>query len=115
ELTGSNRANLDYILENLVDPSAAIGKDYRLTTVVTNTGRVLSGIVKAKSGGRLTLDTETERTILPISKVLSITEEKASMMPEGLLKNLSNEDIRDLIAYLATSKQVPLPKEESKK
>lgn len=32
------------------------------------------------------------------------------MMPEGLLKTLTNEEVRDLIAYLRTSAQVPLPK-----
>ncbi|HVX60875.1 MAG TPA: PVC-type heme-binding CxxCH protein, partial [Pirellulales bacterium] len=29
ELTGSNRANLDYLLQNVIDPSAVIGKDYQ--------------------------------------------------------------------------------------
>jgi len=32
------------------------------------------------------------------------------MMPDGLLKMMSDDDIRDLIAYLGTPRQVPLPK-----
>ena len=32
-----------------------------------------------------------------------------SMMPEGLLKSFSNEEVRDLLAYLRTTRQVPLP------
>jgi len=32
------------------------------------------------------------------------------MMPEGLLAKLSNEEVRDLVAYLASPAQVPLPK-----
>jgi hypothetical protein len=32
------------------------------------------------------------------------------MMPEGLLKSLSNDEVRDLLAYLRTTAQVPLPK-----
>ncbi len=31
------------------------------------------------------------------------------MMPEGLLKNLPSDEVRDLIAYLKTNQQVPLP------
>jgi hypothetical protein len=32
------------------------------------------------------------------------------MMPEGLLKQLPTDDVRDLLAYLRTTAQVPLPK-----
>jgi hypothetical protein len=32
------------------------------------------------------------------------------MMPEGLLKTLKADEVRDLIAYLRTTSQVPLPK-----
>ena len=35
----------------------------------------------------------------------------ASMMPEGLLDPLSAEEVRDLVAYLASKAQVPLPAE----
>ena len=33
------------------------------------------------------------------------------MMPEGLLKTLTNDEVRDLIAYLRSTKQVPLQKQ----
>ena len=36
------------------------------------------------------------------------------MMPEGLLEKLTNEEVRDLLAYLASPQQVPLPKGASK-
>ena len=39
DITGSNRVNLDYILQNMVDPSALVGKDYQTTTIVTTDGR----------------------------------------------------------------------------
>jgi len=32
------------------------------------------------------------------------------MMPEGLLQSLSNDEVRDLLAYLRTTAQIPLPK-----
>src|SRR5690606_20814646 len=35
DLTGSNRTNLDYVLENMVAPSAVVGRDYQLTILTT--------------------------------------------------------------------------------
>ena len=45
ELTGSNRADLDYLLSNILDPSAVVGKDYLTSVVETKKGRVLTGIL----------------------------------------------------------------------
>ncbi len=117
ELTGSNRADLDYILENILDPSAAIGKGYRLNRVITSGGRIISGLLKAKEPQRVTLQTENELITIPTEEILNIEESESSMMPEGLLNDLSFEEIRDLIAYLASDKEVPpqKPKPKEKK
>ncbi|MGE0608607.1 MAG: PVC-type heme-binding CxxCH protein, partial [Pirellulales bacterium] len=45
DLTGSQRTNVTYILENLVDPNALVGRDYQMTIIVTNDGRTLNGII----------------------------------------------------------------------
>ena len=47
ELTGSNRANLDYLLSNILDPSAVMAKEYQPSVIVTADGRVVTGIVQA--------------------------------------------------------------------
>ena len=46
ELTGSQRHNLDYLLENMLDPSAIVANEYRVTVVTTTDGRVINGIIK---------------------------------------------------------------------
>jgi putative heme-binding domain-containing protein len=109
DITGSNRANLDYILENVLDPSATIGRDYQLTVAVTRDGRVVSGIVVDRSAASITLQTVNERVLLSKEDVVDLTTSAESMMPEGQLDKLSSEEIRDLVAYLATTEQVPLP------
>ena len=43
DLTGSNRANLDYLLHNMLDPSAEVGKDYQAYVIRTRSGRILTG------------------------------------------------------------------------
>ena len=110
ELTGSQRANLDYILENVLDPSAVVAKDYQVTIIETKNGRVLTGIIKQENDKILTLQTQNEKVSLPKHEIQSRTRSPASMMPEGMVDKLTNEELRDLIAYLAHSEQVALPK-----
>ena len=50
DLTGSGRDNLDYLLENIVDPGAAVSADFRMVVVAMHDGRVLNGLVKAQTG-----------------------------------------------------------------
>jgi putative heme-binding domain-containing protein len=111
DLTGSDRANLDYILENVLDPSAAVGRDYRLTTIATSDGRILEGIIREQSSASVTIQTANERVILPREDVEEMKVSDASMMPEGLFEKLSEEEVRDLVSYLASKAQVPLPNE----
>ena len=107
DLTGSDRRNLDYLLENILDPHAAVGRDYRLTTVATTDGRVVSGIVREQNDKALVVQTANERIALPREEVEAMKPSEDSMMPEGLLDPLSDGEVRDLISYLFTTDQVP--------
>jgi putative heme-binding domain-containing protein len=111
EITGSNRRNLDYLLENMVDPSAVIGRDYQVTAVVTDDGRALNGIVKQENATAITLQTPTDVVTIPKSEIESRELLKISLMPEGQLKQLKGDEVRDLVAYLQAPAQVPLPGE----
>src|SRR5207248_10609196 len=108
DLTGSNRADLSYVLSNVVDPSAVISKDYLLSIIKTKDKRVLSGIVKKDDGNALTLQTENQVLIIPRADVTFQKVQPISMMPEGLLAGLKKDEVRDLIAYLGSTKQVPM-------
>ncbi len=107
ELTGSNRGDLDYVLANVYDPSALIGKDYQAHVVVTKDGRVLTGIVRSEDPDAITLVTTTEALVVPKGQVEERALSEASMMPEGLWANLSDHEVRSLLAYLASPGQVP--------
>jgi putative membrane-bound dehydrogenase-like protein len=114
ELTGSQRANLDYVLENLLDPSAIVPFDYRVTVLETKDGRYLTGIIKHEDDRTLTVQTQNDAVVVPKSEIESRNQSGLSLMPDGLLDKMTNEELRDLIAYLASSRQVPLPKEQAK-
>ncbi len=109
DLTGSGRANLDYLLENLADPSAEVAADYRMTILTLADGRVLSGVVASRSERTVTLRLLTEETVLERSAIAKEETLPISLMPEGLLLAFSPTQVRDLLAYLMHPVQVPLP------
>lgn len=109
DLTGSNRANLHYILENVFDPSAAVARGFQMTSIITADGRVLSGIVGEQNDRTLVVQTPNERLVLDRRDIDAMRPSQQSMMPEGLIAKMTDEEIRDLVGYLAAKSQVPLP------
>ena len=108
DITGSNRANLDYLLENILDPSAIVGKDYRMTVIATHDGRVISGLIQKETDSAVTLRTINDTVVVAKTDIDDRKLSELSLMPEGQLNQLSPDEQRDLIAYLGTPSQVAL-------
>ncbi len=108
DITGSNRANLDYILGNVVDPSAVLGKDYRMTVLALADGRVISGLIQKETDSAVTVRTLNDTVVVPLADIEARKLSELSMMPEKLLDQFSQTDVRDLIAYLQSPQQVAL-------
>jgi putative heme-binding domain-containing protein len=102
ELTGSQRANVDYILENVLDPSAKVGRLYQVTVLELADGRVVQGVVSEENDLSLTVQTTNELLTIAKSDVESRQQTQLSLMPDGLFDKLADEEIRDLMAYLAS-------------
>jgi putative heme-binding domain-containing protein len=111
DITGSNRADLEYLLANLLDPSAIVGRDYQTTTVLTKDGRSIAGIVVKESPTSVTLQTPTEQVTVPLDDVETRVLSPQSLMPENQLGQLKPEEAINLVAYLRHPSQVPLPGE----
>jgi putative membrane-bound dehydrogenase-like protein len=110
-LTGSQRAVLDYTLENIIDPSAQVANEYRVTVIDTKDDRRIEGIIIGETEKTLTLRTTTEEISLPKTEVVKRRTSPLSMMPEGLIDAISPQERRDLIGYLASPQQVPEKKD----
>jgi len=100
DLTGANRSDLYYLLENVIAPSATLPRDYRLTTLTRKDGSVIAGNVAGKNEYSVTIQTLTEKTIVPNDEIAELETSEVSLMPEGLLEALTADEVRDLIAYL---------------
>jgi len=109
ELTGSGRANLDYVLSNLIDPSGIVDPAYRLTTALTDEGRVITGFIIEQTETSVRMRTQQGDIDLSLADVEVLETSSKSMMPEGLLEQYTDEEVRDLVVYLASAEQVLLP------
>jgi putative heme-binding domain-containing protein len=109
DLTGSQRANPEYVLTKVLDPSAVVSRDFQMTIVELKSGRSISGLIKAETDKTLTIQTQNEVVLVNKADIDERKKSSQSMMPDGLLQMLNDIDVRDLIAYIAGPGQVPLP------
>lgn len=100
DLTGSQRGNLEYLLENIIDPSATLAPSFRMSTIALTDGRVISGVVLTKTAETWEVQTESKREVIAVADIDDAAVTDRSLMPDGLLDVLSAEERRDLIAYL---------------
>jgi putative heme-binding domain-containing protein len=105
DLTGYDRRDLDAMLMSIVDPSAAIRPEFAAFVVQTTDGRVLNGPIVASDAGTVTVEDGTSRITVARDQVKRLAESPVSRMPEGLLDGLTEQQVRDLFAYLATERQ----------
>lgn len=105
ELTGYDRKNLNDLLTNIVDPNAYIREGYETYHITTTDKRSLVGTLKSKSGSTITIKPfNSELVTLSLDQVEKMVEQKTSIMPEGLLNELTDQQVRDMIYYVMSEK-----------
>ena len=107
DLTGSNRTDLTYLLQNILDPNAVIPNDYQTSVIELKDGRVFTGIV-SPSPTTTTILTSSGTHRIANQEVFDLQTSELSLMPEGLLSSLSDQEVRDLLYYLTQPAQVAL-------
>jgi putative heme-binding domain-containing protein len=101
DLTTADRKSRDFLVSNIVDPSAIIRPEFAAYVVVTTDGRILTGLVVEATPQAVTLlDAKNERTKLPRDKIDTLKVSPVSLMPEKLLDGLTDQQLSDLFSYL---------------
>jgi putative heme-binding domain-containing protein len=90
------------VLTELIEPSKVIDPKFRAFTIQTEQGEVLSGLVLSEDAKtvRIVAGADSPPRDVPVADIEERIESKISMMPEGLLVTLTQEDILDLMAYV---------------
>jgi putative membrane-bound dehydrogenase-like protein len=103
DITGAQRSNLDYVLENVLEPNAIVPGDYQMTVIETKAGRTITGIVKQETDRAVTIQTPNETIVMAKDDIETRSKSSVSMMPEGLFDALPTDDLRDLVGYLISA------------
>ena len=99
-ITGIRRKGIGYIVENIVDPNAVIGRDFLATIFHLADGRVVTGLVQRQTDSSITIRTATEEVTVARDDIEASKLSEKSFMPEGLLDPLSERQRIELLKYL---------------
>jgi putative membrane-bound dehydrogenase-like protein len=102
DLTGYDLQDINYLLLHVIDPNASIREGYETFHFETTDGRTLEGKIGRKEGTTLQIQTSHngKTVVLPENRLRSREILQWSTMPEGLLTGLSNQEIKNLVAFL---------------
>ncbi len=101
DLTGADRKNRDWLLTQIVDPSAVIRPEFLAYVVTVKDGRTLTGLMAESTPDAVTLlDAKNVRSAIRRDQIEDLKASPLSLMPEKILDALDDQQLRDLFAYL---------------
>ena len=108
DLTGTNRGNLDWLLFNVLEPNAEVQDAYKMVVITTRDGRTYSGNVVTETDRQVTLRIVGREAPVVLTKadIQSREATAVSIMPPGLLDNLGEKEVIDLVGYLRSQAPV---------
>ncbi len=101
DLTGYDRANVDFWLDNMFTPSLEIREGFGAYIVKTKGGQILTGLIDAQDGSGIVIkDMANNKTPVKQADIEKMEASPISLMPEGLTAGMSDADLKDFFAYL---------------
>ncbi|HEY1376997.1 MAG TPA: c-type cytochrome, partial [Gemmataceae bacterium] len=111
DLTGMAVHPKDHLLTDILDPSRSVESNFRIYSLMTTKGQVLTGLLASESRTAVELiDSEAKRQTVLREDIAELTATAKSLMPDGFEKQISRKDLTDLLEFLtARGKYLPLP------
>jgi putative heme-binding domain-containing protein len=99
----AGRFQLKDLIEAIVEPSKVVSDQYKASIVQTADGRVVTGRIVTETDDTITIVTDpedaTKFVTLKRTEIEEILPGNQSLMPKGLLDQLNEEEVLDLLAY----------------
>jgi putative heme-binding domain-containing protein len=114
DLTGMAVHPKAELLENILDPSRSVEGNFRVFTVATSSGQVLTGLLGSESKTAIELfDAEGKKHSILREDIDQLVASPKSLMPEGFEKQMTPQELADLLEFLTQrGKYLPLPLEK---
>jgi putative heme-binding domain-containing protein len=94
-------AQVDYLIESILQPNKVVKENYHALSVATKEGRVFTGIKVREANGELVLrDGEDKEIAIPVAAIEERTM-GGSLMPDGLTDSLTDAELVDLVRFLS--------------
>lgn len=101
DIARNGTANLDAFASNVFDPNLVVGRDYQARIVLKADGQLVSGIPVEETPERIVLKIAGGQTVsVPRDEIDEMQQSNDSLMPEGLETQMTEQDFRDLVAFL---------------
>lgn len=101
DLASVSARRSDLLLVDILDPSRQVSPDFVSYLAATKDGRVLSGVIAAETAESVTLRREeAQQETIPRSQLEQLRASGKSLMPDGLEKNLTPDQLVDLLEFL---------------
>ena len=94
------------LLESILEPSQAIDPKFQTWMVETNAGQVISGLLVTNTDQEVVLkDAQNKEHFLTASDIDGLYPQRKSMMPDLLLRDMTAEQVADLLAFLVNQRR----------
>jgi putative heme-binding domain-containing protein len=104
DLTTFPRADIANMLLHVVNPGAEVREGYEALLVTLEDGRVVSGVLADRDSRVMVLrGADGQAVTVRQDQVEEVAPQRGSLMPEGLLDALTDQEVRDLFAYLRST------------
>ena len=100
DLGGADRSDLNYLLSNIIDPNQIVPDAYKMTIITLKDGRTVSGFTTELGNGKMEVKNAGVKEVISTADIKSTNRMPTSIMPAGLLNNLKDQEVADLIKYL---------------
>jgi putative membrane-bound dehydrogenase-like protein len=101
DLTGMAVHPKAELLLHIIDPSRNVEGNFRVYTVVTVDGKVLSGLLASESKTAIEIfDSEGKKKVILREDIDELVASPKSLMPEGFEKQVKRQEISDLLEFL---------------
>ena len=101
-----NKSEADLLI-SILDPNREAQPNFNVYTVVTLQGKVLNGIIASETATSITLKrAEGKQDVVLRNNIDELLSNGVSLMPEGLEKELTAQDLADVIAFIKQSKEL---------
>ena len=91
------------LLESIVEPSKRVDPQFVTYLAETIDGRLLTGLLQSKDEQQVVLKDAQDKLIpIPLAEIEQLVPQQQSMMPELLLRDLTAQQVADLVEYLSS-------------